>query len=537
MRAISSATAALFAAAGFCVLLADWASTGGNPQRDGWARGETRLSRETVSGIRQLYKVHFDNEPRGLDALTTPINLTRIITWKGFKELLFIGGSSDVVYALDSDLNRVYFTAPLVKTRASSPAPTVLCPGGLASIAISGGTAPAMRGGGGRGRGPGGPPPGMGRGRGPQPAVWAVASDGDLYTIRQQDGDITSVPPAKFVPAHSKISGLNVNNDVIYAATLDECNGSPNALYAIDTSNAEKPVTTFPTGGAGFSGSGGIAIGADGTVYGQIAAGHGDSFGAFRDTVVALAPKTLAPKDYFTPSGTRETPGKNAESASVTPVVFSWKGKDVIAAASSDGRLFLLDSASLGGADHHTPLFETGLIATEDSGYSGNGFRGSFATFEDAANNNTRWLFAAMSGPTAATFPTANGKAQTGAIVAFIVEDQGGKPALVPRWISRDITMPSSPAVTTSGLVFALSTGESARTAKPDGSPYTVAEKQQMAKPAVLYAFDAANGKELWSSGNGAATFSHAGISVNEGRVYFSTHDNTLYCYGIYEEH
>ena len=52
------------------------------------------------------------------------------------------------------------------------------------------------------------------------------------------------------------------------------------------------------------------------------------------------------------------------------------------------------------------------------------------------------------------------------------------------------------------------------------------------------YALDAANGKELWSSGNQVTSFAHNGaLSIANGRVYFTTYDNTLYCFGFPMEH
>ena len=38
------------------------------------------------------------------------------------------------------------------------------------------------------------------------------------------------------------------------------------------------------------------------------------------------------------------------------------EGKDVVAAANKDGRIYLLDSASLGGADHKTPLARVAAV-------------------------------------------------------------------------------------------------------------------------------------------------------------------------------
>ena len=55
---------------------------------------------------------------------------------------------------------------------------------------------------------------------------------------------------------------------------------------------------------------------------------------------------------------------------------------------------------------------------------------------------------------------------------------------------------------------------------------------------ATLYALDAATGKQLFSSGDAIHTYSHlAGMSLGDGHVFFTTHDNTLYSFGIPLEH
>src|ERR1700722_19597396 len=80
-----------------CVWAADWPSTGGNPQRDGWAQAETALTKGayTDKKVQLLYKYKVPNQSRGLNALTTPIDLSTLIGYLGFKEPLFFGGSSD----------------------------------------------------------------------------------------------------------------------------------------------------------------------------------------------------------------------------------------------------------------------------------------------------------------------------------------------------------------------------------------------------------------------------------------------------------
>jgi outer membrane protein assembly factor BamB len=133
----------------------------------------------------------------------------------------------------------------------------------------------------------------------------------------------------------------------------------------------------------------------------------------------------------------------------------------------------------------------------------------------------------------ASNFASANGDASHGSVVAFKIEDRNGSPALVPQWVSSDIVTPVSP-VTTNGLVFVLSSGESPRLAKENGKPYSVGDREKMADHAILYVLDGATGKQLFSSGSDANTFSHAsGVAIANGRVYFTTHDSTVYSYGF----
>ena len=52
-----------------------------------------------------------------------------------------------------------------------------------------------------------------------------------------------------------------------------------------------------------------------------------------------------------------------------------------------------------------------------------------------------------------------------------------------------------------------------------------------------LQCLDAATGKQLYTSGDTIHTYSRlAGMSVGDGHVFFTTHDNTLYSFGVYLE-
>ncbi len=129
-------------------------------------------------------------------------------------------------------------------------------------------------------------------------------------------------------------------------------------------------------------------------------------------------------------------------------------------------------------------------------------------------------MLASISGPVErdVKFANTNGPAPHGSIVAFKVEEKDGHTVLTPGWISRDLINPAPPAIA-NGVVFALAGG--------DASTH-----------ATLYALDAATGKQLYSSGDAIETYTHlAGMSVGDGHVFFTTHDNTLYSFGIPMEH
>jgi outer membrane protein assembly factor BamB len=261
-------------------------------------------------------------------------------------------------------------------------------------------------------------------------------------------------------------------------------------------------VTTFDTKGAGVAGTVAPTFGTNGTIY--VATGSGDS--PVASAVVSLASKTLEQKDWFT---TGTSPFTSA------PVVFQYKGKDLIVAANKDGRLYVLDSTSLGGADHKTPLSMTVPFAGIAADVAG------LATWLDAAG--TRWVVATTSGPLPGDTKVAmnNGPVTGGAIVGFTLVDTGDVPTLQPQWVSQDIAAPAAPAVI-NGVVFAVASGQGSAQAAP------------AQRSAVLYALDGATGKQLWTSGN-TITSSVRGVGPSGGdsQVYVVTRDGTLYAFGM----
>ncbi len=473
-------------------------------------------------GFQFLWKLQLNNQAKQLNSLTPAVLLDRYIGYRGFRSLGFVGGSSDSIFAIDTDLARMEWEKQFSSgspQRAGSPA----CPGGMTAnvtrpTVAAFPTAPAGRFGGGFGRGgparsavgkpdegaailsepsaapggggfpgpPGGPPRpgaagapgGPGGPGGPfggfrrEPSVvFALSGDGMLHKMYVSNG-VDAEPPVRFLPPDANAHGLIVVDNVAYTATTQGCGGVANGVWALDLASGQ--VTAWKSNGGGVSGSSGAAIGPDGTLY--LATGEGE--------LVALEPKTLKMKDRY-------SPGRQEFTSS--PVVFEFKGKTLIAATTKDGRIHLLDSANLGGADHQTPLFKTPANSNPSDFVPG-----ALASWQDSSG--TRWVLTAAAG----------------AIVAWKAVDLNGAPALERGWVSREMVSPLPPMIV-NGVVFAVSGGSSR---------------------ALLYALDATTGKELWNSGNAiASSVRSGGLSAGGSQLYVGAHDGTLYAFGFPIEH
>jgi hypothetical protein len=544
----------------------EWTTSQGDAQRSSWVRSDVRLTKDAVQKgeMKFLWKLKLDNESRQLNSLTTPVLMDRLISHRGFKALAFIGTSAERVYAVDTDLARVYWTTVINYSSIAPPAnSTWACPGGLMaaatrptqfavsafgggggggrggrsgssvgepgkgapSLALVGqaqagrGAAPSDPAPAGRGAAPGAPPAGRGGGGGggglgggPTDNIFIVASDGYARTINPHNGS-DRVPPVPFLPANARPSALIAVDGVLYTSTSNGCGAVPNGVWAIDLASAAKTPVSWTTNGGNVVGTAGLTFGTDGTIF--VAVGEGAAAAStagsptYSNAIVALEPKTLKLKDAFTQPGA---------DFNTSPVVFRHKDKDLMAVSGNDGRLYLLDGTSL-----KTPLYVTPK-------YSNAGAVGGLATWE---SEGTRWILApAVGAAQPGVKAVANGPVTNGSVIAFKLVDADGKLSLEPAWASRDLTSPAAPLVF-NGVVFALSTGEH----RPANAGASAAARAKSSVPAVLYALDPVTGKELWSSVKTVTSFARGGLSASAGQVYFVTYDNTLYAFGIPMEH
>jgi outer membrane protein assembly factor BamB len=512
MRTSRFVAAVLAASATACA--ADWLTDGYDVKRTAWQRDEKILNTATAKNIKLLWKLKFDNEPRQMHSLFPPLIIGKLNTRDGPREVVIETGVSDNLYAVDVEKGEILWKKhfPSSYTPPPNPRGDILCPGGItATPVIAPTTTPGKY------------------------TIYIASWDGTLHQLNAADGEDVA-PPAKWMPPNGKPYALNLFENVIYTHTAQGCGGNPNMVYTYDLAT-RKSGSWGPAGG-GMWGRTGPAISSTGVMYTGTGDGRWDpENGIYGNGLIGvkLDKQTKMPllDDYYGPSNA-EWLWKRDLDMQVTPVIFDYKGKELMVDAGKECRLYLMDTTSIGGDDHRTPLQRTPLICNEDVNFASAGIWGSLASWEDA--KGTRWVLTPIWGKKHSQFkaPIENGSVKDGAIVAFKVDERGGKPTLVPAWISRDMNR-AEPPVIANGLVFAYGNGENTEQAYPDVGLDDVASRRIPASThAVLYVLDAQTGKELWSSGDEIKSWNHwSGLSVANGRVYIATFDNYLYSYGI----
>ncbi len=515
----------------------DWMTGANDPQRSSWVRTDAKISPESMlqPGFDFVWKLKPENTARQLNTLMPPALLDFYIGYRGFRALGFFGGSADRVIAIDTELGRLEWENNYAASGRATGG-TMTCPEGMtAAVTRPTNTAyPPVPTGRGPGRGtpaksgvgspyagavtikPAAPPaPAPQTSAAAKPAApvinpyapkvqWALAltGDGKLHSLWVSNGNEPK-PALPFLRPGAHAVGLMAYDDQAYVATTNGCGGVPNGVWAINLASGK--VSHWKSGGSGVAGTVGPAAGPDGTLY--VSGGGGE--------LTALAAKTLQPLASYKTGG--------AEFSS-SPVVFEYKNKNLIAVATKEGRLLLLDAASLGGG---RPIDQTPPFSSPDFEI------GSVTSWQDPTG--TRWILAAAGGAVAggAGFETANGEVKNGAIAAWKVVEVQGATVLQPAWISRDFVSPLPPIVV-NGVVFAVSSGEF----RSSDTKLTAAERAQQSTNAVLYALDSATGKELWNSGKTITSFVHSGgLAAGGTRVYVGTYDGAEYAFGFPIEH
>ena len=507
--------------------LYDWTTDGGDNQRTGWNKQEKTLTKDNVKNLKLLWKMETKNQVRALHSLMPVIVVGQLDTPAGTKQVGFLAGISDNLYAFDTDSGKIIWQ----KHWDYEP--------------------PAGRGGGGGGGGGGqqqpqdpahlgflrpggssdtpviGPPDAQGR----RP-IYFVTGDGMLHTLNAATGE--DLQPA-FMFHIGKGWSLNLVDNVIWMANTY----AGESLSAVRLDDPQHKVMNFNAGSGGAWGRRGAVIDSAGAAWTTTGDGVYDPTSdppRYGNSVIGvqIVGDQLKLKDYYTPTNWDWLRKRDLDPNN-TPTIFNFKGRELMAASGKECRMYLLDPKSLGGADHQTPLFKTPLFCNEEVDFQDAGSWGALSTWEDPSGS--RWVLAPFWGPahSQAKFPIMNTPlTKDGGVAAFKVEDKNGKLELSPAWISRDMKR-GEPVIIANGMVFGYGSGEETKQAWPDiGLQFDSTIRAEKGSHATIYVLDAQTGKELWSSGTQMHQWNHfSGITVANGRIYLGTYDGTLYCFGL----
>ena len=482
-----------------------WLTALADAQRTSWIRTDDKISAAALAkpGFALQWTSKLANQPRGVNGLTQGVTGAGVTL---FVPMSVVGGSSNNVYGIDNDLGHVvwqrHFESPLppatgacggglaspatriVRADGYLPTPFGGFGGGRGAVGYrsllgepgEGVPVEGRAGGGGRTGDPSGvaPPAGarganpaapQGRGAAPAPpagrgaqaveripgtppaeegaggafgflfrpsgVAYVISSDGMLHVVGLPSGKDMQ-KPALFVPANSRWSAP--------LPSARRCTRRPLEAAAVRRAPCGRSISTVmrsrwcrgrrtaATSSAPWR-SPRMARSSRRWAPGK-ATGDGKA-----SAIVALDAKTLQPRDWFTQPDTDFVTG---------PTIIRHDDKEIVAAATRDGRVVLLDAASLGGANHATPLFISktvlgagakigadALAAWQESGAPSAAPAGAGAPAQPAPPTGPSWILVPVAGRIAAGASSTNGAVSNGAVVALKLTGAGG--ALVAR--------------------------------------------------------------------------------------------------------
>jgi outer membrane protein assembly factor BamB len=543
----------------------DWLTFGYDAERTGWARGETKISKATVSKLQLLWRLQTDTAPNPVNrysTLTDVVVANNIPFRDGPKKVVFAGSHDNTIYAIDGDKGTVLWTRRYPNTALPPVAASGNCPNNMNATPV------------------------IDRQNG---TLYFLPNDGRLRGV-----SITSDGEDKFaatgiVPAYSRNFSLNLVDGRIFTGTTRGCANALSQVVGIDVNDADHPISHFYTStgkGSGPWGRGGIVKSPFGVLAQTADGAYDPAGGRWGSSVIGLS-KDGRLQDSFTPIDQEELDARDFDLGSSSPVVFPFGGRTLVAVAAKEGKIYLLDAKNLGGKDHRTPLYTSPRWSNDVMQFGYNGMWSVMSTYVDAAGR--RWLLAPFYGPaakdTAGLFKKSHGPTVNGVLIAFTVEGTGERPTLQPQWMSADLDLPGV-AVIANDVILILANGDRGATlisggargggsqgggrgAAPGGQRGLPLIEVNPAEPgferdaawrasqlrpfeqggqqggsrysggrdtthAVLYALDAATGDEIYSSGAAMDSWNHyGGIAVSDGHIYVTTWDARVFAFGF----
>jgi outer membrane protein assembly factor BamB len=575
----------------------DWLTFNYDPERTGWARGETKLTKDSVKNLELKWRLQIDNKPDPGEkylTLTDAMVVNNVQTRQGPKRMLYVASHDNIVYAIDADKGAVVWQRAFPNSLDPKVPQTGQCGNNLNANPVID------------------PKTGI---------LYFLPTDGKLRGVSIVDGE-DRFPATKAIPPYTRPFSLNLVDGVIWASTTRGCQNEISELVGINVEDPDHTVSHFATStgkGSGVWGRGGLVKTPWG-VLAQTADGAYDPAAGRWGSSVIQVNKFGRLVDSFTPIDQVALDARDFDLGSTSPLTFEFGGRTLVATSGKEGRIYLLDARSLGGKDHRTPLYTSARWSNDAQLFGYNGMWSVMSTYLD--KQGRRWLLAPFYGPAAkdvvTLFPKQHGQTFNGVLMAFTVEGTAEKPYIVPRWMSADMDLPGI-AVVANGVILEIANGDRASMAIPGGQgrggdagdgggggggrggnanaangpgrggnpngPGRGGNANAAANPpgrggrglvnydanmpgserdqawldsqrvpfeqggqkggtrftggrdnthAILYALDPETGDELYSSGNAIDSWNHyGGISVSDGNIYVSTWDARVYAFGL----
>jgi len=516
----------------------EWLTWGYDQERTLWNRAEKVLNKDNVGGLTLKWKTQIPTPASMvvLQTMTTPL-VAMVNTPQGPASRVFVVGSDNTVYAVDAANGSISWQRkfphegkPKNLATGQDVIPDYRCPGTQNATPVidkESGT------------------------------IYVSTSDGKLRGLSVVNGE-DKMEAMDFTHPFARNWSLNLIDGVIYSPTARGCFSIPSHLTAVDLKDhTKREFFTGPTVPNGAWGRGGVVRGPK-YLFVQTADGPYDpAAGKFGQSVLAFTFRNLQLVDSYTPENWEYLNAKDLDLSSANAVAFPFQGKTIVASVGKESVVSLLDGDNLGGKNHQTPLYASPRFGNDEAMLHDRGVWGAMATWEEAGR---RFLALSMLGPVgknAPAFKHSYGPANDGSVMAFEVrQDIGtGKPMLDPLWISREMHAPDVPVVA-NGVVYTFQSGKdstetraagvpgvpgpaagigrgAAATAAIDGARGAAGgPPKSLGTNAILYAFDAATGKELFRSE--LESFNHfTNPVVAGGTVYAATWDGELYAFGL----
>ena len=550
----------------------DWFTYGYDAERTNWARGETRITKDTARQLQLTWRLQTDTVPNPINrysTLTDPIVVSNVRTRDGLKKILLVGSRDNSLYAIDAEKGSLLWKRAYPNNTPPPIADSNNCPNNMNATPV------------------------VDRLNG---IIYFLPNDGKLRGLSLSDGE-ERFPATRIVPQYTRNFSLNLVDGRIYTGTTRGCGNTVSRVVSIDVSDPDHTVTTFYTStgkASGPWGRGGIVK----TPFGMLAqtadGAYDPASGRWGSSIIGLN-KEGRLADSFTPADQYELDARDLDLGSSSPVVFEYGGRTLVATSAKEGKIYLLDAKNLGGKDHRTPLYVSQRWSNDPALFSYNGMWSVMSTYVDAQGK--RWLLAPFYGPAAKDavplFKKTHGTTVNGVLMAFTVEGPADKPTLQPQWMSGDLDLPGV-AVVANGVVLILANGDRGATLIPNaggrggagagdaeapagggrggaagrgpgGAPSVMQPNSAEAgferdeawlasqrRPfeqggqkagtrysggrdtthAVLYALDLASGDEIYSSGDAIDSWNHyGGLALSDGMIYITTWHGRIFAF------